>query len=176
MKRMFFMGIITAAALAASSVVPGYAGAGTASNGGAAVLLESVRQNYMASQRLNALKAKNTRPEAAKAEAPSSWLTRVNTNEVNMASNRFEKKAQKAVNIGGRTYYASNDMAAASISRNQSARFAVDPISGKKIDKAEAVIFADASGRVIYFESEATGNNFISLAEQKFAGKSPVIQ
>jgi YHS domain-containing protein len=39
---------------------------------------------------------------------------------------------------------------------NAAARTGKDPVSGAPVDKASAVIARDATGKVFYFESEAT--------------------
>jgi YHS domain-containing protein len=42
------------------------------------------------------------------------------------------------------------------LTKDVEARTAVDPVTGKKVDKATAVIAAQADGKVLYFESEKT--------------------
>ena len=40
-------------------------------------------------------------------------------------------------------------------------------MTNKTIDKADAVIYIDASGRALYFESGDTYERFVGLAEQE---------
>ncbi len=57
---------------------------------------------------------------------------------------------------------------------NPSTRFAKDPLTDRAVDKSCAVIYADASGRVYYFESEAAYSAFMALAEgSTVAGYTP---
>jgi YHS domain-containing protein len=65
---------------------------------------------------------------------------------------RFAKK-QFEVEAGGRTYYGCCEMCKDKLENDASTREATDPVSGKKVDKATAVIGADADGKVYYFES-----------------------
>ena len=69
-----------------------------------------------------------------------------------------------SVAIDGKTYFGAGDAYASTLRMNAAARTAVDPSTSKKIDKASAVTFADASGRVFYFESESSYREFIGLA------------
>jgi hypothetical protein len=55
------------------------------------------------------------------------------------------------------------------LQENPSIRFARDPFSNKAIDKADAAVYVDASGRAFYFESDDSYKNFIALGEQETA-------
>ena len=167
-KRMF---IATACVLlVASFCVEEYSYAGDASASGfdnRIVLLETVRQNYLASLRLEALKTKNTRP--AKIETTGSieaWLKRVKAEEVNMVTNRYVGKTQNEVKVSGKAYFVSGESYVWALQQNPSVRFAKDPFTNKIIDKADATIFVDASGRVLYFESDDAHKSFMALAER----------
>ena len=81
-----------------------------------------------------------------------------------MSTNTFAKTAQKEINLDGSKYFASGTGHEANLARNASARFAVDPLTNKKVNKASAATYADASGRVFYFESDESFNGFIALA------------
>jgi YHS domain-containing protein len=63
-------------------------------------------------------------------------------------------KEQIPVVVDGKTYYGCCEMCKKALASDASKRAAVDPVSGKKVDKAAAVIGADADGNVKYFESE----------------------
>ncbi len=130
---------------------------------GAVLRLNAVKQAYLARERAEALKVKagvQAREDASKAP----MLIRVKAEEVNMATNHYEGAKQSMVTIDGKAYYAGASGYARHITANPSTRFSKDPYTGKGVDKAEAVIFADASSRVHYFESEETYKAFIGLA------------
>ncbi len=130
-------------------------------------LLDAVYQNYLAGLRLEALKTGNTIPEGFRSDSPPSmWLTKVDANRVNMATNRLADSELKAVTISGKTYFVAGDAYKEMLLNNPSVRFSRDPLTNRRVDKADAVVFADASGKVFYFESENTMKDFIALAYQ----------
>ena len=61
---------------------------------------------------------------------------------------------QIAVEVEGATYYGCCPMCKERLEKDASIRKAIDPVSGNEVDKAKAVIGADAEGKVHYFESE----------------------
>jgi YHS domain-containing protein len=149
--------------------LPGYSYAAEPNNQ-SILVLESVRQNYLASLRLDSLKTNNNLPGSIKANSsPSQWLKRVKTNEINIVTNRFSKDVQTGISIDGKVYYTSGDSYILNLQENPSIRFARDPFSNKAIDKADAAIYVDASGRAFYFESDESYRNFIALGEQETA-------
>ena len=84
----------------------------------------------------------------------SSSLTEVDSKYVCMVTNQLFVKEQIPVEMEGKTYYGCCEMCKAKIKNNPQSREATDPVSGKKVDKAEAVIGASADGSIYYFESE----------------------
>jgi len=50
------------------------------------------------------------------------------------------------------------------LATDASARTATDPVSGKTVDKATAVIGATPDGKVLYFESDTTFSQFKNRA------------
>lgn len=165
MKRSFIKAALTLSVLTITfAVASGAAQAATNSSDTlAAVRLTTAKENYLAVQRLKALKA-NEAASRIDAASPSVWLTRVNRAEVNMVTNRFQKAVQEPVNLNGKAYYVAGSWYSSTLSNNPSIRFAKDPFTSRVVDKAEAVIFADAAGRAYYFESEDTYKGFIGLA------------
>ena len=134
----------------------------------AVLLLESVKQNYLASLRLEALKTRNTVPGRDQINSPANfWMKRVKAGEVNMVTNHYTKDPQTKVIMGGKIYYTSGESYTWTMQQNPSIRFAKDPVTNKTIDKADAVIYIDASGRALYFESVDTYEKFVALAEQE---------
>lgn len=71
----------------------------------------------------------------------------------------FEKE-QISVNVEGKTYFGCCSMCEARLKEDAAVRTAIDPVSGNKIDKSEAVIGADANGKVYYFESAENFGKF----------------
>ena len=131
----------------------------------AAILrLNAVKQAYLATRRGEAVKVK-AGVQVKDGSSKASLLVRVKPEEVNMANNHYEGAKQDRVVIDGKEYYAGDRGYAAHIPANPSTRFSKDPFTGKPVDKAEAVIYADASSRAHYFESENTYKAFIGLAK-----------
>ena len=87
---------------------------------------------------------------------PVGKLKKVETKTVCMINEHAMGKDQIPVEVEGKTYYGCCDMCKKALAENESKRSAVDPVSGKKVDKATAVIAAQEDGRVFYFESDET--------------------
>ena len=86
----------------------------------------------------------------------------VTNNEVCMVNNIHMGKKQMEVPFEGKMYYGCCNMCVERISNEESVRTAVDPHTGKKIDKASAYIISlNEEGNVAYFESEENYLNFI---------------
>jgi len=69
-----------------------------------------------------------------------------------------------SVGIAGRTYFGCDTKAILDLSSKQDIRFAIDPVTKKKVDKATAVIgiHPKRDGKVVYFESRETFTEFYS--------------
>lgn len=63
---------------------------------------------------------------------------------------------QIPIEVDGRTYYGCCPMCKERLGKEEAARYAFDPVSGRKVDKATAVIGALPGGRVLYFETIET--------------------
>lgn len=87
-------------------------------------------------------------------------LRKVETSYVCMVNNAVMAKPQIPVKVENKTYYGCCEMCAGTLKKDRKARFAIDPVSGKEVDKAKAVIGAKPNGEVLYFESEATFQKF----------------
>jgi YHS domain-containing protein len=83
-------------------------------------------------------------------------LKRVETKKVCMVNNQVFDKDQIPVTVEGKTYYGCCEMCKERLSKDAAARTAVDPVTGKPVDKATAVIAAMPDGKVLYFESQET--------------------
>ncbi|MBK3332140.1 TRASH domain-containing protein [Persephonella atlantica] len=78
-----------------------------------------------------------------------------------MVNDRFMGVEQIPVKVNEKVYYGCCKMCIGRLQNNESLRYAVDPISGKKVDKAKAVILKQKDGSVLYFENESNANRFI---------------
>lgn len=83
-------------------------------------------------------------------------LKRVETKKVCMVNNQVFEKDQIPVTFEGKTYYGCCEMCKERLAKDAGARTAVDPVTGKPVDKATAVIAAMPDGKVLYFESQET--------------------
>ncbi|MBX2956315.1 MAG: hypothetical protein KF846_09170 [Cyclobacteriaceae bacterium] len=90
----------------------------------------------------------------------------IEPNKVCMSTDAFmDGNIQMVVpNLGG-TYYACSHQCIAALQSNEGERYAIDPISKKRINKATAFIclHPDKSGKVCYFESKENHLAFIKL-------------
>jgi YHS domain-containing protein len=89
-------------------------------------------------------------------EAAKPVLKRVETKKVCMVNDQLFEKDQIPIAVAGKTYYGCCEMCKERLAKDAAARTAVDPLTGKKVDKATAVIAAQPDGKVLYFESEKT--------------------
>jgi YHS domain-containing protein len=103
---------------------------------------------------------KNTSEDAKPA------LKRVESKLVCMVNNQYFGKDQIPVEVQGKTYYGCCEMCKERLAKDAAARTATDPLTGKPVDKATAVIAVQNDGKVLYFENET---NFDQYA--KGAGK-----
>ena len=83
-------------------------------------------------------------------------LQRVEAKRVCMVNNTVFPKDQIPVEVEGKTYFGCCAMCKDRLATDTSARQAVDPVSGKTVDKATAVIGVKPDGTVLYFENEKT--------------------
>jgi len=98
---------------------------------------------------------------------PAGKLSQVEPKTVCMVNEHAMGKEQIAVEVDGKTYYGCCDMCKKTLATDASKRVAVDPVSGKQVDKAKAVIAAQEDGRVFYFESV---ENLLKFNSQFAAG------
>ena len=100
------------------------------------------------------------------AETPEP-IRKVETKLVCMINNQVFARDQIPVPVDGKTYYGCCDMCKERLAKDAASREAVDPVSGKKVDKATAVIGALADGSVLYFEND---KNFEAYRKKLSAG------
>ena len=82
------------------------------------------------------------------------WVKPVEAKMVCMVNNKAFDKEQMAIQVDGKTYYGCCPMCKGMLEKDASQRTAVDPVSGKTVDKATALIGADADGNTYYFENQ----------------------
>lgn len=82
------------------------------------------------------------------------------TSHVCMVNDMDMGKPQIPVKVGDQTYYGCCKMCVGTLTNDRKARYAIDPVSGKEVDKVKAVIGAKPNGEVLYFENEKTFNAF----------------
>jgi YHS domain-containing protein len=87
---------------------------------------------------------------------PFGPLKKVEPKTVCMVNEQAMGKDQIPVEVDGKTYYGCCEMCKKALADNADKRVAADPVTGKQVDKAKAVIAAQEDGRVWYFESDET--------------------
>jgi YHS domain-containing protein len=100
--------------------------------------------------------------EAPARPAEATTFTRVEPSKVCMVNNHYMGREQIPVVVQGKTYFGCCQMCEAKLAKEPSARTAQDPISGKTVDKATAVIGSDPGGAVQYFENQANFETYAS--------------
>ncbi|WP_312824198.1 hypothetical protein [Epilithonimonas sp.] len=79
----------------------------------------------------------------------------VPSNLVCMVNDEYMGKQQLEVPFDGKTYYGCCEMCKKRIPKDESVRYAIDPQTMKKIDKAMAyIVMIGDGGEVAYFESQ----------------------
>ena len=87
-------------------------------------------------------------------------LAHVEAKRVCMVNDTVFPKDQIPVQVDGKTYFGCCEMCKGRLTSDEGIRYAKDPVSGKTVDKATAVIGATPDGKVLYFESEKTFKAF----------------
>ncbi|MBN8521636.1 MAG: hypothetical protein J0L77_07060 [Alphaproteobacteria bacterium] len=90
------------------------------------------------------------------------WLKPAEAQYVCMMNNKVFDKPQIKIDVEGKTYYGCCSMCADKLKNDASLRMATDPVSGKPVDKASAIIGADTHGMTYYFESKENFDKFAS--------------
>lgn len=73
-----------------------------------------------------------------------------------------------SVRLSVNTYYGCDAKAIHDLSNKQEIRFAIDPVTKRKVDKASAVVglHAKRDGKVLYFESKETFDQYLKTLHQ----------
>ncbi|HEY4705941.1 MAG TPA: hypothetical protein VII64_00685 [Thermodesulfobacteriota bacterium] len=80
--------------------------------------------------------------------------------KVCMVENRVSGRENIAVEVEGKTYYGCCPMCVGKLSFKRSHRYAIDPVTGREVDKAKAYIAAREDGTVVYFESQESAARY----------------
>lgn len=73
-----------------------------------------------------------------------------------------------SVHLSANTYYGCDAKAIHELSSKQSVRFAIDPVTKRKVDKGSAIVglHSKRDGKVVYFESKETFNQYLKTLDQ----------
>jgi len=99
----------------------------------------------------------------------SMHLKPIQAEYVCMINNRAFDKPQIPTEVDGKTYYGCCAMCKGKLEKSAAARTAKDPVSGKDIDKATAIIGAAEDGTVYYFETEENMHAFTPASDDHHA-------
>ena len=89
---------------------------------------------------------------------------KVPNKQVCMVNNAYMGKDQFEVPYDGKTYYGCCNMCVERIPNDETSRQAIDPFTGKIIDKANAyIVLKDEVGNVDYFENEDNYKKYSQL-------------
>lgn len=92
-------------------------------------------------------------------------LTIVPNDKVCMVTNMVFPRTQIPVEHAGKTYYGCCENCKKTLAEDAKSRTDKDPVSGKAVDKAKAVIAAREDGTVIYFESKKTFDKYLKTSK-----------
>lgn len=94
-----------------------------------------------------------TRQDDGRKKTAGAAYSRVEPNKVCMLNEMVFEKVQIPVIVDGKTYYGCCETCREALQKNPEKRYAIDPVTGAKVDKAVAIIASNADGAVLYFES-----------------------
>jgi len=97
--------------------------------------------------------------------AADNTVKQVNAKNICFINKTRFQRTLKSVKVDGKTYYGCCDDCLAKLKDDPQTRMAVDPVSGKEIDKATAVIGADRNGKIYFFENRENLKKFRVPAE-----------
>lgn len=93
--------------------------------------------------------------QSSPVDSQNGGIEPVDAEQVCMVNDRHYQ-GPHAVPVGEKTYYGCCQGCVAKLNRSPAVRTATDPVTGKTVDKATAIIGALPDGTVHYFESEKT--------------------
>src|SRR5579872_420999 len=90
---------------------------------------------------------------AVVAMAASDSVKQVSSKHICFINHKRFDRALQSVEVNGKNYYGCCQDCLAELKNNPESRMAVDPVSGAKVDKADAVIGVDKNGNIYFFEN-----------------------
>lgn len=81
-----------------------------------------------------------------------------------MVNDRVMRQPQIPVPVGDKTYYGCCAGCVGRLKNDRRVRVAIDPVSGREVDKADAVILRDVGGGALYFETAETAKLYTPAA------------
>ncbi len=97
--------------------------------------------------------------------SPSEISGRVSDrSKVCMVNDKVLADVQLPVVVSGKTYYGCCAGCVGRLNKDRAARVAVDPVTGREVDKSEAVILRGERGAALYFENEDTARRYRKYA------------
>ena len=103
---------------------------------------------------------------AEDAKSEKAPLVKVEPIKVCMVNDQVFEKDQIPVEVEGKTYYGCCQMCKKTLAEQKESRVSIDPISGKEVDKATAIIGANKDGKTLYFENEKTFKEYNAESKQ----------
>ena len=92
-------------------------------------------------------------------------LKRVDAKYTCFVTKHLFAKVQHPVAIEGKTYYGCCQMCNTKLKNDPALRYDTDPVSGNKVNKADAIIGVDDQGRIYFFENEQDFKKFRPTAD-----------
>lgn len=94
---------------------------------------------------------------ALKAEQKYKIGDQVPNDLVCMVNDAYMAKAQIPIGVNGKIYYGCCNMCVETLNEKETARMAVDPVTGEAVDKSEAfIVLVNKRGEVAYYKSEGS--------------------
>ncbi|QED37150.1 hypothetical protein FK178_05240 [Antarcticibacterium arcticum] len=85
-----------------------------------------------------------------------------------MVNDAFMAKIQIPIGVNGKIYYGCCNMCVETLNEKETARMAVDPLTGEAVDKSEAfIVLVNKRGKVAYYKSEASYKNALEAGKIK---------
>lgn len=113
------------------------------------------------------VKAMNSGSEENKTtEKNTTELKQVESEYVCMVTDKLFNKEQIPVEVEGKTYYGCCEMCKGRLANDPGVRLGTDPLSEKKVDKAQSIAAASHEGDIYYFENKENLTKFNKIMYQ----------
>ncbi len=117
----------------------------------------------------NHLANKKTYIDTAILKISDTSTIKIPNSYVCMVNNKVMHAAQIAVPVNDKIYYGCCQGCVKKLTEDPSSRFATDPLSGEKVDKATAFItlLPGSKQDVLYFKTEINAKNYLAKSAQE---------